>query len=247
MYQIPVRAKSSDPQNLGTADCKLFCHCDDGNDYAVKNIASGVHVAHSEWFCKHLGDQVGIASPECRWVEVGGEVAFGSRWESGHDPENWWLRVKSGEIKKDRVAPTISRILAFDLVVNNEDRHANNYIVRPQMNDEWSFLAFDHSRAWRAATWPLPQPPMDVSVMTLSNFKLINNLLGGILDVAETLFVINKMRDVEVNMVSQILDTQHDSWLSDQEKNDMLSYWESTEFNSRIDKIEEGFKNGDYV
>lgn len=247
MYQLPVRAKSADPQNLGTAACSLFCHCDDGNDYAVKNSASGAHVAHSEWFCKHLGDQVGLASPECRWVEVAGEVAFGSRWESGHDPENWWVRVQSGEIEKDRVAPTISRILAFDLFVNNEDRHAANYIVRPQMNDQWSFLAFDHSHAWRPSGWPLPDPPMDVSVTTLRNFQLINNMLGSILDVAESLFVISKIREVKADMIARILDTQHVSWLSEQERDDTLSYWQGAEFNQRVDKIEEGFRNGDYV
>ncbi len=105
MYQLTVRAKRADPSNLGTADCSLICHCDDGSDYAVKNASSGKFVAHSEWFCKHLGDQVGIASPECRQVEVNGETAFGSRWESGHNPADWWLRVKSGEIDLARIAP----------------------------------------------------------------------------------------------------------------------------------------------
>ena len=247
MYQLPVRAKSADPQNLGTADCALFCHCDDGSDYAVKDSNSGAYVAHSEWFCKHLGDRVGIASPDCRWVEVNGEVAFGSRWESGHDPNNWWHRVKSGHIEKDRVAPTISRILAFDLFVNNEDRHGSNYIVRPQRNGQWSFLAFDYSRAWRAISWPLPEPPMSDQVMTKRNFKIINTLLGGILDVQEALFVTGNIRQVPKSAVSQILDSQHDSWLSPQDGNDILTYWQSSEFTRRIDKIEEGLKNGEYI
>lgn len=247
MQQLPVRAKRSDPQNLGTADCSLICHCDDGSDYAVKDANSGQNVEHSEWFCKHLGDRVGIASPECRLVEVNGYTAFGSRWESGHDPSSWWSKINLGEIEKDRVAPTISRILAFDLFVNNEDRHGGNYIVRPQVNDSWSFLAFDYSRAWMATGWPLADAPMDVNKMTTKNFRAINKIVGGMLDHSEFMFIINKLRDVPVAYINQILEYQHDTWLSEAHCDDIRLFWESSDFLKRLDKIEEGLKNGEYV
>lgn len=247
MHQLPVRAKSQDPANLGTADCSLICHCDDGSDYAVKDISSGPDVMHSEWFCKHLGDFVGIASPECRLVEVNGEIAFGSRWESGHEPDNWWKRVKSGDIDAGRVAPTFSRIFAFDLFVNNEDRHAENYIVRPQANDQWSLLAFDHSRAWRATGWPLAKAPMQYRHTTTTNFKAINTLLGGIFLKDEFMFVINAIRDCSVDCVEKILTSQPESWLSKPDCDAICSFWKSRDFWERLDKIEEGLNNGSYV
>ena len=49
-------------------------------------------------------------------MEVNGATFFGSRWETGHNPQDWWIRVKNGEIERDRVAPTVSRILAFDML-----------------------------------------------------------------------------------------------------------------------------------
>jgi len=246
MFQLPVRAKSVDPANLGTADISLICHCDDGSDYAVKNATSGAHVAHSEWFCKHLGDRVGIASPECRWVEVNGEVAFGSRWESAHEPNDWWLRAKDGRIEKDRVCPTLSRIFAFDLFVNNEDRHLKNYIVRPQVKG-WSVLAFDYSRAWIATGWPLITAPMLHSVKTRWVFKLIDSTIGGVLDNAEFLFVLNKIRTVTNAYIKQILESQHNTWLNKSGADAIMQYWQSSDFHARLDKIEEGLNLGHYV
>lgn len=247
MQQLPVRAKRADPANLGTADCALICHCDDGSDYAVKDATSGQYVAHSEWFCKHLGDRVGIASPECRLVEVNGSAAFGSRWESGHDPSNWWLRVRNGEIDKDRIAPTISRIFAFDLFVNNIDRHAANYIVRPQVAGNLSFLAFDHSRAWRAVGWPLSGAPMDARHATVKNFIWFGRALGGILDKKEFRFVLNKIREVPTTYIDQILQYQADSWLSEIDRDDTILYWQSPHFCRRLDRIEEGLNRDQYV
>ena len=247
MQQLPVRAKRSDPANLGTADCAAICHCDDGSDYAVKDESSGPYVAHSEWFCKHLGDRVGIASPDCRLVENDGSVAFGSRWESGHDPSGWWIKVKNGEIDKDRVGSTISRILAFDLFVNNIDRHASNYIVRPQAGGNMSFLAFDHSRAWRATQWPLPGAPMGASQATVKNFIQIGRMLGGILEKKEFLFVLNKIRDVPASYIEQILQYQCDTWLSEIERDDTILYWQSPHFCRRLDRIEEGLNHDRYV
>ncbi len=129
MYGLPVRPRYCVPANHGTADCNLFCFCDDGCDYAVKTTNPNKLVPHSEWFCTHLGEMVGLASPPCKLVELQNDVAFGSRWESGHDPDQWWIRATNGQIDAQHIAPTLSRIFAFDLFVGNIDRHAKNYIV----------------------------------------------------------------------------------------------------------------------
>lgn len=247
MHQLTVRARRSNPANMGTADCALICFCDDGSDYAVKDQNSGLYVCHSEWFCKHLGDSVGIASPECRLVEIKGEVAFGSRWESGHSPDDWWLRARSGDIEMDRISPVLSRIFAFDLFVNNEDRHGTNYIVRQQANQAWSILAFDYSRAWFAAGWPLCKPPMDSTTNTRDTFTKLNSMLGGFFDLTEALFVINALRNVKVDRIEQILNSQHISWLSKKERDAIVNFWQSSSFDERLNQIEEGLTNGDYV
>ena len=247
MHALPVRAKSADPIGLGTAHCSFICHCDDGSDYAVKDSNSGPYVKHSEWFCKLLGDSVGIASPECRIVEVNGEEAFGSRWESKHDPENWVLRIQAGLIDIKRVAPTISRIFAFDLFVENIDRHTNNYIVRPQANNNWSFLAFDYSKAWLATGWPLKTPPMNPAAATTKNFKTINKYLGGILDIDEAMYVLDNILSTHSDRIEMILSSQPKSWLEDAKKNSILSFWKNGQMETRVKIIKKGLANGIYI
>jgi len=247
LFALPVRAVTADPANLNTADCALFCHCEDGLDYAVKDSSSGNHVQHSEWFCKHLGDMVGISSPECRIVEVNGENAFGSRWESGHDPSDWWIRIMDGSIQKDRVAPTISRILAFDLFMDNIDRHASNYIVRPQIGGAWSFLAFDHSKAWVANNWPLKIPPMAAGSNTRNNFSLINKLVGDLLIPAQAIWVLDKIKDVNLSAIELIIDQHPPEWLKADEKIAILDFWKNGQMELRAEQIKKGFQNDEYI
>ncbi|MEO0669117.1 MAG: HipA family kinase [Pseudomonadota bacterium] len=246
MHELPVKALSVDPANLNTADVELICHCDDGQDYAVKTTTKNPHVPHSEWFCKHLGDRVGIASPPCRLVEVNGLVGFGSRWESGHKPGSWWMELQTGGAEKGRLLPTVNRIFAFDLFVNNIDRHGNNYLFRQQAGG-WSLTAFDHSRAWLAVGWPLHSLPMGAHLNTVKMMRWLNATLGGILDIGECMTVINNLRSVDPKFITQILDCQDPSWLSTHERDTILMFWESSARQKRLDEVERGLKNGNYL
>lgn len=246
MRQLPVRAKIVEPANLGTVDCDFFCFCDDGSDYAVKGTTKGRYIPHSEWFCKHLGDAVGIPSPECRLVEVGQSVLFGSRWESVHDPREWPTRLQSDAVSRERAAPALSRIFAFDLFVNNVDRHTNNYIVRQQRGG-WSFLAFDHSRAWMASGWPLPDPPMDALETTRKNARIVNEMLGGIIQKCDVDFVLDRLNEVRLAYIEDIINCQHGSWLNVSEKDAILNFWASSAVGRRLEMIREGFRVGTYI
>lgn len=246
MRELPVEAKIVEPANLGTADCDFFCFCDDGCDYAVKGRARGRYIPHSEWFCKHLGDAVGIPSPECRLVNVRGEVCFGSRWESGHDPNDWPDRLRQNRIERDRVIPTLSRIFAFDLFVNNIDRHTNNYIVRYQRSG-WSFLAFDHSRAWMSSGWPLPEPPMNENYATRRVMKFLNLFLGGTVDQAQMELLLERILSVKVDRIEDIMNCQHPDWLNVSDKDAILTFWSGDALRVRIEKIREGLKRGMYL
>ena len=115
------------------------------------------------------------------------------------------------------------------------------------MSGSWSFLAFDHSRAWLSTKWPLPGAPISASIVTRTNFRWINDFVGGMLDKQEFLFVLNKLREVPVSYVSQILQYEHTTWLNEIEKDDILRYWQSPYFCLWLDRIEEGLNNGQYV
>jgi hypothetical protein len=87
LFALPIKARWCVPANLGSADCGQTCRCDDGCDYVIKDGKSGGSVPltpHSEWFCTQLADLIGIASPQCKIIEMGdGSFTFGSRWEGG--------------------------------------------------------------------------------------------------------------------------------------------------------------------
>jgi len=89
---IAVIATRCEIADQGTVDCSLFCRCDDGSDYAVKDTAKNASLPHQEWFCTRLGEIAGLASPPCRIVKVGDDDCFGSRWESGMETKDWWVR-----------------------------------------------------------------------------------------------------------------------------------------------------------
>ena len=131
--------------------------------------------------------------------------------------------------------------------MNNEDRHANNYIVRPQAGEKLSMFAFDYSRAWLATGWPLKQVPMVETFVTVSNFRKINQLLGGILDIDAARVVLGNLKNIDANMIETIIDQHPASWLSDAFKADILSFWQNGDALSRIEEIEKGLDNGEYV
>ena len=189
---IAVRALSAEMNDQNTADCAMFCHCDDGSDYAVKTISPNRLLPHVEWFCTRLGEIVGLASPPCRIIELPGGEAFGSRWESGHLPDNWWIRTLSGEIDLARIAPALTRIFTYDLFIGNVDRHLGNYIVRQQRSGV-SLLAFDYSRAWLSHGFPVLQSPLPTSCHTLQMHRFLTSSFGPFLQAADVDHVISSL------------------------------------------------------
>ena len=57
---LSVTARWCDTANEGTADCAMFCRCDDGSDYAVKDTSKHAGHPHSEYLCTKLGEMVGL-------------------------------------------------------------------------------------------------------------------------------------------------------------------------------------------
>lgn len=241
-----MRAVRCVPADEGTADCALFCRCDDGSDYAVKGTSSEATLPHTEWFCTRLGERVGLASPACAIVNVRSEVCFGSRWDSGHEPNDWWVRARSGEIDFSLLAPTISRILAFDLFVHNGDRHLKNYIIREQRMGH-AVLAFDYSRAWLWNGFPLPSLPMAPTTNTIAAYRYLNSVFPGFLSFEDVKYVLDALRAFSALNAETIIYEHPSEWLTSDQKNAILDWWDSPDRLARIDQIEGGIANGSHL
>ena len=243
---VEVRARRCEPSSFGTADCSQVCRCDDGSDYAVKDSASGELVPHSEWFCTHLGEAVGLASPPCKVVNVQGKRCFGSRWETGHNARDWWLRASAGEIDFHSLALTLSRIYAFDLFVNNIDRHATNYIVREQ-HFGTALLAFDYSRAWLVHGVPPPTLPLPEQCNTVQLQRSLCRLFGEFFNVDEATHVLDSLIKVDGNRVESIIGTHPQEWLTNEQRDGILNWWVSSARTARAEAIVKGVKDGSYL
>jgi len=240
---LSVTATRCEVADLGTVDCAQICRCDDGSDYAIKNGAAVASMPHSEWFCTRLGELAGLASPVCKVVNVEGEACFGSRWETGNSPKDWWLRAKAKEIDFDLLAPTISRIFAFDLFVHNVDRHLTNYIVR-QQHFGIAILAFDYSRAWLCNGFPPVALPMTADTNTMKSIRYLIQEFGHFIDLIEVNKVLDNLGHISSTVVTNILLEHPDNWLTKEQKLAIDRWWKSPQRLERLEQIKEGIKNG---
>ncbi|RUW61571.1 hypothetical protein EOA16_11460 [Mesorhizobium sp. M7A.F.Ca.US.008.03.1.1] len=177
-----------------------------------------------------------------------GQDCFGSRWESGVETgtgpvDFWWVRAHAGDIDFSLLAPTLSRILAFDLFVHNVDRHLRNYIVRKQ-NFGHTVIAMDYSQAWLWNGFPLPPIPLHSSAKTVIALRFLLKLFGHFIVQAQVEHVCKKLTEIKSSQILQIIHEQPASWLTKSRKDDIISWWESADRLARIKQVEEGIKNG---
>lgn len=179
---IPPRIVWLDPVDLNTADSPGCCRCDDNFEYALKDTRHHRLTPHAEWFCTHLAGLVGIGCPPCAIIDdTKGNLLFGSRWEGGIARDKWWDMTSRGDIDLQIIAPQLSRILAFDFFVYNDDRHLNNYLVRESRN-VWVMLAFDWSRAWTFHGFPPNNLPFSPNQKTILAHRHLKKMLGNFTD-----------------------------------------------------------------
>ena len=246
LYGNSVTATRCESANFESADCALICRCEDGSDYAIKDSVKNAAMPHSEWFCTRLSEAVGVAAPPCKIVSVKGDKWFGSRWETGHNPKDWWLRAVSNQIDFKLLAPTISRIFAFDLFVHNVDRHLNNYIVRKQ-HFGISMLSFDFSRAWLCNGSPIPDTPMDASTNTIKSMRYLCQEFGDFIQQNETDTVLDNLIALPSANIELIIAEHPENWLTNGEKNWTIPWWNSPNRLDRINRIKEDIVNGTYL
>jgi hypothetical protein len=251
---IPIKPIWCSPSNLGSADLKQICRCDDGSDYAIKETeidprdsSKYIWTAHNEYFCYRLAQTVGIASPSYHFIEMpNGSTAFGSRWEGGANPHQWWDEVATGKIQKGDILPSLARIYAFDLFVHNVDRHAGNFLIRRQHFGD-AVIAFDYSRSWSVYGIPPPDLPMQSLENTVLVQRQLSGLLGDYVTTASTKEILDKLELTSVETITSILHNQHDSWLTKPMRQLIIDWWASSARIARIDSIRAGIDDGTFL
>lgn len=237
---FPIEIIETYPANEGTADLNLIGKGQNSKHYAIKTIhdANGF-VPASEFFCYELARILNIPTPDFDYLSLneGKTIAFGSVWEGGVrgiKNSNDILSILKGELNVDEPSVFFGKVFAFDLFVNNEDRHFGNYIFRESFNNSLVALVFDFSRAWKV-TSPYGYECLEKLSKTMSCNQLLKKF--NQYDQAAAITTMEEIRKVPSETIASILEGMHDSWMSKEDKNKLLDWWESKSFHERIDKL----------
>lgn len=153
---LPVRVATIVPSPFVSADMKSLAIGEDSQDYGLKAPLPH-HPEHpmTEALCYHLAAACGLAVPvPVRLVLKDGSEAFGSRFEGGVTQFSKLTVAERIDVTID-CGPWISVLCALDLFLGNNDRHMDNGLFRRSpIDNRWTFIAMDFSRALWAGNFP---------------------------------------------------------------------------------------------
>ena len=244
-YQLFPRKILSEAKPASvTADCVAVAEADDGLCYVLKRDQKGKATCASEWLCSLLSEIVGIAAPPVACLErLDGSIVFGSRHLTGASDQittqNYLLRSTLGSGEASNLARILSSIYAFDLFVDNGDRHLKNYLTVPDGGVRRLF-AFDYSRAlfW---DWPWRGVPA-VGSNTRNAGKILRLRHGFDAQAADEMLV--RLQHVSVERMQAIIASLPSEWLPSPLRQSFLRAWAGNERSERISMIRKGVADG---
>jgi hypothetical protein len=235
---FPIEIVETYPNDQNSADLSQIGKGRDGKHYAIKTINDlNGHVPASEYFCYQLARLVFIPTPPFEPLQLQcGSIAFGSAWEGGVKSLksfNDIVSILSGNEVED-LEKFLGKVYAFDLFINNDDRHFGNYIFRDSFQGKKIGLAFDFSRAWMVLG-PFGYNCLDTSSNTMKCNDLIRKM--NRYDKQSALDLLERIFSISVSEIENILNSMHGSWMTDVDKTTVIRWWGSVDFIARITKI----------
>lgn len=240
---LPIEVLTEFRNDTGSADLQLIVEGRDGRHYAVKTVDEGNGlIPAAELFCYELAYKVVIPTPSYNLVQLPDrKLGFGSVWEggvvNGHKQINFVEFIQSvlaGKTKVTNLTTLLSRVYAFDLFVNNDDRHWQNYLWRTSFNNSIIGLAYDFSRASFARGYDGSEA-LSPDCNTQNTFKLA--LACGKIDKRESIECLERIRSVDIDSCREIIENIPREWMSIEDRNTFLLWWESPARDDRINRI----------
>lgn len=229
---FPVEIAYKIPNPFPTADLKEVAVGVDGCEYAVKSMNEHALLPASEWFCYHLAGRVQLASPAFTTLIDNGVEAFGSRFEGGTAQ---WAKV--APVDQSNLLSTcgkeMSRIIAMDLMIGNDDRHLNNFLFRDQqLGRGKTVFAMDFSRSLFIRGWPKDLFPMPSDSKTMLVMETLKAL--GFWDANAARLILTSIQSIAVSEISGWLAAMPAQWKSNLSVNEVTGWWGSTAFDTRV-------------
>lgn len=254
----PLRIVDVYPHNAGTARLRLRGVGDDGMPYFIKAADPG-SVPANELLGSALASAVGLAVPTFaialmpvdRDQPEGAEPAeeqqaedqvFASRQEAGLADSQAWF----DNLVQNHCPPNVARQLAgwfaFDLFINNPDRHIYNYLCR-DVDGVLTVHGFDFSEALLEQDWP-PSQRMSPGCHTIRNRTALTQL-GIPFEPAQAIEVLDRIAAMPDSWMSDALAEVPTAWLTDDQRTSLDSWWRE-ERAARVELIKQDISDGAY-
>ena len=154
---LAIRVKAVVPSPFQSADMHHLAIGADGQDYALKSpLANYPEHAAAEALSYKFAAACGLAVPmAARLILPDGSEAFGSRFEGGISQFSQLTLPDRLDVVRS-CAAWISALCTLDAFLANNDRHFDNGLFRRSIVDNrWTFIAMDFSRAlWWGGDYP---------------------------------------------------------------------------------------------
>lgn len=240
---FPVEIRDIYRNDQGSADLQMIGTGINNKDYAIKTVNDGNgYVPATELFCYELARELSIATPSYDIIKMrDNSLAFGSMWEGGATVLKEMVKVwdlLKGAVTVRGLKSFFSHVYALDIFINNIDRHFGNYIFRDSYSGTIA-LAYDFSRAWYAFD-PIGYQCLDGNVNTGGCHELIRKT--GNFDPKTAKETLDQISRVDVRTLAQIISLLPETWMPTDARNELLSWWGSTEMMTRIAKLKSGIK-----
>jgi hypothetical protein len=242
------RALVEYPPRQPTADSLGEVEADDGHRYYVKGDAHGKMVRASEWIATHIAEDINIGAPTPSVLQrLDGTTVFGSRRLAGVADEVTTAAYLTAVSVGNQAVPAIgltallSSIYAFDLFINNDDRHLGNYLTIDD-NGTRRLYCFDFSRAlfWNGLT----QVPA-LGTNTRAKGKLLRTLHGFDLAAAEA--TLDRLTGLTGASVGAFVNRMPPDWLPEPTRSDFIAWWSDGRRDTRVSIIRKGVQNGSFL
>lgn len=239
---MPVAIVDTYPNTSGTLNLQWIGRGANGKDYAIKTTKdhnSNGFIPATELFCYELAAELLIPTPEYTLLSLSdGSIAFGSVWEGGVQDIQTSLSALDDKIIIKGLTGFLSKVYAFDVFINNIDRHFGNYLIRESYNGH-VILAFDFSLAWYAFNaygYEAAREPHN----TMQWHQFIKAKGHFDLDIAKS--TLSEIAKIPKQTIERIIMQIPDEWLAQDIKTEIVQWWDSNERIERINQLKAGLK-----
>lgn len=239
----PLRFLEVFPHNVGTARLRLRGIADDGMPYFMKR-ADPPGVPATELLCSGLANAIGLAVPyfHIGLMPVDDEEVFASRQESGLEDSRLWFQNLLSNPCPPNVARQLSAWFAYDLFINNTDRHINNFLCR-DVGGVLTLHGFDFSEALLQEPWP-PSPVVRPGCNTLQT-RAVLAANGVPLDRNVALEHLDRLGVAPADWMRNAVAEVPTPWLDAPARLELDRWWREDRA-SRLDTIKQDINDGAY-